>query len=141
MASYYDWHYIYADDLGISLNTFHIIHDYYPNCKERLKIATDIRNLTYDEFKKSGLQINSSGQNPKIATEMDELIDLVDSQNASFQLKSLEQTYRAKFMSLQDGIEDEFTDRFAKLFVRLYNGVNSYLYLNRVEEEEQEDEE
>jgi len=139
MASYYDWHYIYADDLGISLNTFHIIHDYYPNCKERLKIANDIRVLSYDEFKKSGIMINSAGQNPKIATEMDELIDLVDSQNASFQLKSLEQTYRAKFMALMDGIMDDFTDRFAKLFVKLYNGVNSYLYVNQVEEEEEEE--
>ena len=141
LAKFYNWHYIYMDDLGIALNTMHIIEEYYPNCKERLKIAADIRNLTYDEFKKSGLQISSSGANPKVATEMDELIDLVDSQNASFQLKSIEQTMRAKFMSLQDGIMEAFTDLFKPCFVKLYNGVNNYLYVNSNEEEEQEDDE
>ena len=141
LAKFYNWHFIYMDDLGISLNVMHIISDYYPNCKERLKIVNDLRALTYDEFKKSGLQINSSGANPKIATEMDELIDLVDSQNASFQLKSIEQTMRAKFASLVDGVMDNFTDLFKPCFVKLYNGVNNYLYINNVEEEEQEDDE
>lgn len=140
LAKFYNWHFIYMDDLGISLNVMHIIHDYYPNCKERLKIADDLRALTYDEFKKSGLQINSAGNNPKVPTEMDELIELVDSQNASFQLKSIEQTMRSKFQSLFDGIMDEFVDLFKPCFVKLYNGVNSYLYKNEVDEEEEEEE-
>ena len=141
LASYYNWHFIYLDDLGISLNVMHIIEEYFPNCKERLKIADDIRAMTYDEFKKSGIQINSSGSNPKIATEMDELIDLVDSQNASFQIKSPEQVARAKFFALQDGIWENFIERFAYQFVKLYNGVNNYLYSNPLDEEEQEDDE
>ena len=141
LATYYNWHFIYLDDLGISLNVMHIIEEYFPNCKERLKIADDIRAMTYDEFKKSGIQINSSGSNPKIATEMDELIDLVDSQNASFQIKSPEQVARAKFFALQDGIWENFIERFAYQFVKLYNGVNNYLYSNPLDEEEQEDDE
>lgn len=141
LATYYNWHFIYLDDLGIALNVMHIIEEYFPNCKERLKIADDIRAMTYDEFKKSGIQINSSGSNPKIATEMDELIDLVDSQNASFQIKSPEQVARAKFFALQDGIWENFIERFAYQFVKLYNGVNNYLYSNPIDEEEQEDDE
>ena len=140
LAKYYNWHFIYMDDLGISLNVMHIIEEYYPNCKERLKIADDLRALTYDEFKKSGLQINSAGGNPKVPTEMDELIELVDSQNASFQLKSIEQTMRSKFQALFDGIMDQFVDLFKPCFVKLYNGVNSYLYKNEVDEEEEEEE-
>ena len=130
LAAYYNWHYIYMDDLGIALNTMHIIEDYYPNCKERLSLVKQMRGLSVEEFEKSGINISSQGSNPKIATEMDELIDLVDSQNASFQLKSKEQSLRAKFMALYDGVMEEFIDRFNPLFVKLYSGVNSYLYKN-----------
>ena len=137
LATYYNWHYVYLDDLGIALNTMHIIHDYYPNCKERLKLVKDLRELTLDDFKKSGIMIDSQGSNPKTATDMDELIDLVDSQNASFQLKSEEQALRAKFNSLYDGVMDEFIDRFKNLFVKLYSGVNNYIYTNDIEEEEE----
>lgn len=138
LAQYYNWHFVYLDDLGISLNVMHIIHDYYPNCKERLKLVKDLRDLTLDDFKKSGIMINSQGQNPKIETAMDELIDLVDGQNASFQLKSEEQALRSKFSSLYDGVMDDFIDRFKNLFTKLYSGVNSYIYTNDIEEEEGE---
>lgn len=130
LADYYNWHFIYPDDLGITLNVFKIVDEYFPNVKVRLDLVEQLRNLSLDEFKKSGITINSSGQNPKIATEMDELIDLVDSQNASFQLKSHEQVLRAKFMALYDGIMDEFIARFKPLFVKLYNGVDDYIYIN-----------
>lgn len=139
LAQYYNWHFVYLDDLGISLNVMHIIHDYWPNCKQRLALVADLRGLTVDEFKKSGLMIDSQGSNPKTATDMDELIDLVDSQTASFQLKSEEQAIRAKFMALYDGVMDEFIDRFKNLFVKLYSGVNNYLYTNDIEEEEDEE--
>jgi hypothetical protein len=135
LAAYYNWHYVYMDDLGIALNTMHIIHDYYPNCKERLTLVAQLRGLTVDDFAKSGIQINSQGANPKTATDMDELIDLVDSQNASFQLRSTEGAIRAKFNALYDGVMDEFIGRFKDLFVKLYNGVNSYIYQNPIEEE------
>ena len=125
------------DDLGISLNTMHIIHDYYPNCKERLSLVSQMRALTLDEFAKSSISITSQGANPKTATDMDALIDLVDSQQANFQLKSVEQTLKAKFMALYDGVMDEFTDRFKRLFVKLYNGVNSYIYINPEEGDEE----
>lgn len=138
LAAYYNWHYVYMDDLGIALNTMHIIHDYYPNCKERLSLVSQIRGLTVDEFAKSGIQITSQGSNPKTATDMDELIDLVDSQNASFQLRSQEGAIRAKFNALYDGVMDDFIARFKDLFVKLYNGVNSYLYKNPIEEEEED---
>lgn len=138
MAAYYTHHFIYMDDLGIAYNVMHVIHDYYPNCKERLALGEQLRNLTLTEFEKSSINIQSQGSNPKIATDMDELIDLVDSQNASFQIKSIEQTIRAKFMALFDGVMDDFIDRFKYMFVKLYNGVNSYLYLNKVDEEEEE---
>lgn len=139
LATFYDWHYIYGDDFGIALNTMHLIHDYYPNAKERLNIVSQIRNLSLEEFKKSGLNINSQGANPKVNTDMDELIDLVDSQTASFQLKSEEQALRAKFNSLYDGVMEEFVDRFKPLFVRLYNGVTDYIYTNEIGEEEEEE--
>lgn len=139
LAQYYNWHYVYMDDLGIALNTMHIIHDYYPNCKERLSLVSQLRALTVDDFAKSGININSQGSNPKTATDMDALIDLVDSQNASFQLRSEEGAIRAKFNSLYDGVMDEFIDRFKDLFVKLYNGVNSYIYQNPLEEEVEED--
>ena len=139
LAAFYNWHYVYMDDLGIALNTMHIIHDYYPNCKERLSLVSQLRALTVADFAKSGIQIDSQGQNPKTATDMDELIDLVDSQNASFQLRSEEGAIRAKFASLVDGIMDEFTDRFKPLFVKLYSGVNSYIYTNKFDEEEEEE--
>ena len=137
LAAYYNWHYVYHDDFGIAYSTMHIIHDYYPNCKERLKLVKDLRDLTIDEFAKSGINIDSQGSNPKIATDMDELIDLVDSQTASFQLRSQEGAIRAKFNSLPDGIMDDFIGRFKDLFVKLYSGLNSYVYSNHVEEEEE----
>lgn len=132
LAAFYDWHFIYKDDLGISLNVYHTIHDYYPNVITRLDLVEQLRNLTLDEFKKSGITINSQGANPKIATDMDKLIDLVDSQTANFQLKSTEQVIKAKFMSLYDGIFDDFVDKFKDYFVKLYSGVNDYLYLNPI---------
>lgn len=137
LARYYNWHYVYLDDLGIALNTMHIIHDYYPNCKTRLALVNDLRTLTVEDFQKSGISIDSQGSNPKIATNMDELIDLVDSQNASFQLRSEEGAIRAKFNSLYDGVMDEFIDRFKDLFVKLYSGVNNYIYQNPREEEDE----
>lgn len=137
LAAFYNWHYVYMDDLGIALNTMHIIHDYYPNVKERLSLVSQLRALTVDEFAKSGLNITSSASNPKVDTEMDELVDLVDSQNATFNLRSTEGAIRAKFNSLVDGIMDEFIDRFKNLFVKLYSGVNSYIYQNKQEEEEE----
>lgn len=140
MAAYYNWHYVYMDDLGITLNTFHLIHDYYPNCKERLDLVAQMRALSLDKFSKSGISITSAGANPKVATEMDELIDLVDSQNANFQIKSEEQTLKAKFNALYDGVMDDFINRFKPLFVKLYTGVNSYLYKNPIGEESEEDE-
>lgn len=138
MAEYYNWHFIYPDDFGIAMNVMHIIEDYYPNVKQRLALLTELRGMTVDEFKKSGLQITSTGSNPKTETDMDELIDLVDSQNANFQLKSEEQAIRAKFMSLYDGVMQDFIDRFKPLFVKLYNGVTDYVYVNPIDEEEEE---
>lgn len=136
LARYYNWHYVYLDDLGIALNTMHIIHDYYPNCKARLGLVNDLRALTTEDFQKSGISIDSQGSNPKTSTNMDELIDLVDSQNASFQLRSEEGAIRAKFNSLYDGVMDEFIDRFKDLFVKLYSGVTDYIYRNPIEEED-----
>lgn len=136
LARYYNWHYVYLDDLGIALNTMHIIHDYYPNCKARLSLVDELRTLTVEDFQKSGISIDSQGSNPKTATNMDELIDLVDSQNASFQLRSEEGAIRAKFNSLYDGVMDEFIDRFKDLFVKLYSGVTDYIYRNPIEEED-----
>lgn len=141
LAAYYNWHYVYLDDLGIALNTMHIIHDYFPNCKERLDLVKALRDLTVDDFAKSGITINSQGANPKIATDMDALIDLVDSQTANFQLRSQEGAIRAKFNSLYDGVMDDFIGRFKDLFVKLYNGVNNYVYINPINQEEEEDEE
>lgn len=133
-AQYYNWHFIYMDDLGISDNVYHVIEDFYPNTKERLSLLDQFRSMTLDEFKKSGTFIDSAGANPKVATRMDELVSLVDSQTASFQLKSQEQAIRAKFNSLVDGIMEEFIDRFKYMFVKLYNGVSDYIYQNPIEE-------
>ena len=135
-AQYYNWHFIYMDDLGISDNVYHIIEDYYPNAKERLILVDQLRNMTLEEFKSSGMFIDSAGSNPKVATQMGELINLVDSQTASYQLKSQEQVIKAKFMSLYDGVMEEFINRFKPLFVKLYNGVNDYIYQNPIEEGE-----
>lgn len=134
-AAYYNWHFIYMDDLGISDNVYHIIEDYYPNCKERLNLVNQLRGMSLEEFKQSGIFIDSMGSNPKVEKQMGELIDLVDSQNASFQLKSQEQVLKAKFASLYDGVMEEFINRFKPLFVTLYNGVNSYIYENPIENE------
>ena len=139
MAEYYNWHFIFPDDFGIAMNVMHIIEDYYPNVKQRLDLLGTIRGMTVDEFKKSGLTITSTGSNPKTETDMDELIELVDSQQANFQLKSEEQSIRAKFFALYDGVMQEFIDRFKPLFVKLYSGVTDYLYLNPVEEDEEEE--
>ena len=139
LAQFYNWHYVYVDDLGIALNTMHLIHDYFPNAKQRLDLVASLRAMTVDDFAKSGIQIDSQGSNPKIKTDMDELIDLVDSQNASFQIRSQEGAIRAKFASLVDGIMDEFIDRFKPLFVKLYSGVNNYIYTNKYDEEEDEE--
>ena len=138
MAEFYNWHFIYPDDMGIAYNVMHIIEDYFPNVKERLSLLNQLRGMTLDNFKKSGIQISSTGSNPKVETDMDELIDLVDSQNANFQLKSDEQAIRAKFFSLYDGVMQEFIDRFKPLFVKLYNGVADYVYINPIEENEGE---
>lgn len=134
LAHYYNWHFIFPDDLGISLNVYEKVQEFLPNVITRLDLVKQLRDLSLEEFKKSGIQISSSGANPKMATEMDELIDLVDSQNANFQLKSQEQVLKAKFMSLYDGIFDDFVKRFEYMFVKLYNGVNSYIYKNKIEE-------
>ena len=139
MAAYYDWHFIYGDDIGIALNVMHMIEEYYPNVIKRLSIVNELREMTLDDFKKSGLNINSQGANPKIETDMDALIDMVDSQTASFQLKSDEQALRAQFNSLYDGIMEEFINRFKFMFVKLYNGVTDYIYVNDIEEEEEEE--
>ena len=136
MATYYDWHFIYADDFGIAMNVMHVIEDYYPNTLKRLAIVDEIRTMSLDDFKKSGININSNGANPKTATDMDELIDLVDSQTASFQLKSDEQALRAQFNSLYDGVMEDFIKRFDYMFVKLYNGVTNYIYQNEIEGEE-----
>ena len=137
LAKFYNWHYVYLDDLGISLNTMRVIRDYYPNAKNRLEITKQLRDMSLEEFKKSGIIIDSQGANPKVATEMDELIDLVDSQSASFQLKSQEQALRAKFSALYDGIMDEFLTKFDYQFVKLYNGVNNYIYINKEDESDE----
>lgn len=139
LAAYYDWHFIYADDLGISLNVMHMIEEYYPNVIKRLSIVDSLRGMTLDEFKKSGLNINSQGANPKEETEMDELISLVDNQSASFQLKSDEQALRAQFNSLYDGIMEDFIEKFRFMFVKLYNGVMDYIYTNNIDEEDEDD--
>lgn len=139
MAGYYDWHFIYADDLGISLNVMHVLHDYYPNTLKRLSILDSLRSMTLDDFKKSGLNINSQGANPKVQTDMDTLIDMVDSQTASFQLKSDEQALRAQFNSLYDGVMEDFINKFKYMFVKLYNGVTNYIYTNDIEEGGEDD--
>lgn len=138
LAEFYNWHFIYPDDIGIALNIYHIIHDYYPNVLVRLDLVDQLRKMTLDEFKKSGITINSQGANPKVATDMDKLIELVDSQTANFQLKSEEQVIKAKFMSLYDGIFDDFVDKFKDCFVKLYSGVNAYLYKNPIEFDEED---
>ena len=137
LASYYNWHFIYFDDIGIRLNVMHVIDDYFPNTKIRLDLAKQLRDMTVEEFRKSGMQITSHGQNPKTAKNMDELISLVDDQTASFQFKSKEQVIRAKFFALQDGIMEDFISRFKFMFVQLYGGFNHYVYFNEEEEDDQ----
>ena len=137
-AAYYNWHFIYFDDRGISDNVYHVIEEYYPNCKERLKLAKDLRDATLDTFKDNGTFIDSTGQNPKVEKTMNELIGFVDTQNASFQFKSTEEAIKTKFFALKDGIMEAFIDRFKPLFVKLYNGVSDYIYRNPIEEEEEE---
>lgn len=139
LATYYNWHFIYTDDLGIALNVMHIIEDYYPNCKERLSIVEQLRELELDEFKKSGINIDSMGANPKTVRDMDKLIDMVDSQTANFQIKSTEQTLKAKFYALYDGVMEEFISRFKPLFVKIYSGLNNYVYCNPEENNEEEE--
>lgn len=139
LAAYYNWHYVYLDDLGIALNTMHIIEEYYPNCKERLKLVKDMRELSIEDFKKSGMNINSTGSNPKVKTNMGELIDLVDAQTADFQLKSQEQALKAKFMALYDGVMEEFIERFKPLFTKLYSGLSDYIYSNPINNENEEE--
>lgn len=141
LTAYYDWHFIYGDDLGISLNVMHMIEEYYPNVLKRLAIVDELRGMSLDDFKKSGLNINSQGANPKTETDMDALIDMVDSQTASFQLKSDEQALRAQFNSLYDGIMEDFIDRFKFMFVKLYTGVTDYIYINDISNNIEEDEE
>ena len=141
MTKYYDWHFIYADDFGISMNVMHEIEEFYPNVLERLKIVKQLRDMTLEEFRNSGLNITSQGANPKVSTEMDELIGFLDGQTASFQKKSDEQALRAKFNSLYDGIMEDFVDRFRFMFIKLYNGVSSYIYTNYIDEIEDEEEE
>ena len=136
-ANYYNWHYIYMDDLGIADNTYRIIKNFYPNAKERISLVDQLRNMTLEEFKSSGMYIDSTGSNPKIATEMGKLIDLVDTQTASWQMKSQEQVIKAKFASLYDGVMEQFIDRFKPLFVKLYNGVSDYIYQNPIEKGEE----
>lgn len=139
LAQFYNWHYVYIDDIGIALNTMRLIKDYFPNTKERLNLVNSLRGLTIDEFKNSNVQIDSQAQNPKIKTAMDELVNLVDSQNASFQKRSEESALKAKFASLYDGVYQDFLDRFKPLFVKLYSGVNNYIYTNKFDEEEEEE--
>ena len=136
LAEYYNSHFIYLDDLGIRLNIFHTIEEYYPNVKQRLLIVKNLRELTLDQFKESGVAIDSQGSNPKVYKQMDELIDQIDSQTASFQLKSEEQALKAKFFALYDGVMEEFIGRFKKCFVKLYSGLTDYLYFNPTIEEE-----
>ena len=136
-AAYYNWHFIFTDDRGISDNVYHIIEEYYPNCKERLSLVAQLRAATLDTFKDNGTFIDSTGTNPKVEKTMSELVDMVDTQNASFQYKSTEQAIRAKFNSLTDGIMEAFIDRYKPLFVKLYSGVSDYLYKNPIEEEEE----
>lgn len=136
LAEFYNSHFIYLDDLGIRLNVFHIIDEYYPNVKERILLVNRLRDLTLDEFKESGMAIDSQGSNPKTATQMKELINLVDTQTASFQLKSEEQAIKTKFFALYDGVMEEFIGRFKKCFVKIYSGLTDYLYFNPIEEEE-----
>lgn len=136
LATYYNWHYVYLDDFGIALNTMHVIHEYYPNTRERLALVKQLREMTLDEFKKSGAVIDSQASNPKVSTQMDELVDLIDSQTASFQLKSDEQSIRGKFNSLYDGVMDAFIDRFKDHFTKIYSGLNNYIYENEREDEE-----
>lgn len=139
LAAYYNWHFIYPDDLGISLNVMHIIHEYFPNVKERLSIVSQIRGLTLAEFQNSGTDIQSSGQNPKVEAAMNELIDIVDNQIVNSSLKSEEQALKAKFFALYDGIMDDFIKRFDYMFVKLYNGVSSYIYTNQFDESDEEE--
>ena len=137
LTAYYDWHFIYGDDLGISLNVMHEIEEYYPNVLKRLAIVKQLREMTLEDFRDSGLNITSQGANPKLETAMNELIDLTDSQTASFQKKSDEQALRAQFNSLYDGIMEDFIQRFKFMFVKLYNGVTDYIYTNNIEGEEE----
>lgn len=130
LADFYNWHYIYLDDMGIALNTMKIISEYYPNTKERMSLAKQIRELSLEDFKKSGVSINSQAQNPKITTEMGELVDMIDSQTAGFYIKSDEQVLLAKFNSLMDGIMDAFIEMFKPIFAKIYNGSMSYMYEN-----------
>ena len=138
-AAYYNWHFIYPDDYGIAMNVMHVIHEYFPNAKERLSIVSQIRALSLAEFKNSGIDIQSSGQNPKVEAAMDEFIEIVDNQVVNSSLKSEEQALKAKFFALYDGVMDEFIGRFNYMFVKLYNGVNDYIYTNMFDEEDEEE--
>lgn len=137
-AAYYNWHFIYPDDYGIAMNVFHVVHEYFPNVKIRLGLAASLRDLTIDEFKDNGHDIQSSAQNPRVESAMDEVLDYLDSQITNFSAKSEEQAIKAKFYALRDGIMDEFIDRFNYMFVKQYNGVADYIYTDIFDEEEEE---
>lgn len=134
LAHFYNWHFKYLEDLGILLNIFKRIEEYWPNAYERVNLASQLRKMSLSQYADSGKIISSQGQNPKTRKTMSDLIDHVDSQTANFRLKSEEQTIKDKFVSLFDGIMDDFMEKFRDLFVQIYSGVNDYLYRNYKEE-------
>lgn len=48
--------------------------------------------------------------------------------------------YNTKLSAIVDGLWDEFINRFGKLFVTLYSGVYDYVYRNKIEDNEEEEE-
>lgn len=120
----------YTDVDRWKLRLFSTVYTYGPVWAKKTSLQKQIRSLTIDQLKETGKMINNTALNPNNDPTTEEL-DYISSQNTSKSTMADVDALNIQYVTLNDGLDREYTDHFTKLFSKfLLPDVPLYLYPN-----------
>lgn len=113
---------------------FSIIFQYGATWEKKLRIQSDLRNLTLDDLQKGTTSIYNHANNPETSPSTQDTTELtyVNDQNVSKIIKNKSSAYAELMGLLEEDVTGYFLDRFKRLFKLVSAPECVYIY----EEEE-----
>lgn len=125
-----------SDENQFKYKMFSIIFQYGPTWEKRLEIQTELRGLTIAQAAEGSRSIYNHAYNPGTApsTQDADELNYINDQNVSKFTKAPTQAAMDLWDMLRVDVSEVFLNKFQKLFLRVVQPQNTYIYTTEVEE-------